>query len=87
MNSSGIKRGEAVFGDIRGWIDALRDADVLEKSGAKDWDVELGNIIRMMQGSGDGQLSCSLILKITMDPTRYVPEFSRGGTPVIPGSL
>ena len=54
MNSSGIKRGEAVFGDIRGWIDALRDADELEEiRGEVDWDVELGNIIRMMQGSGD----------------------------------
>ena len=40
MNGSGIKRGEAVFGDIRGWIDALRDADELEEvRGEVDWDV------------------------------------------------
>ena len=55
MSSSGINRGPAAFGDIRGWIDALRDADELEEiKGEVDWDVELGNIIRMMQGSGDG---------------------------------
>ncbi|CAN0587314.1 unnamed protein product, partial [Laminaria digitata] len=55
MSGSGIKRGPAVFGDLRGWIDALRDGNELEEiTGEVDWDVELGNIIRMMQGSGDG---------------------------------
>ena len=55
MSSSEIDRGSAIFGDIRGWIDALREADELEEvKGEVDWNVELGNIIRMMQGSGDG---------------------------------
>ena len=55
MNGSGTDRKPTVFGDLRGWIDALRDADELEEiTGEVDWDVELGNIIRMMQGSGDG---------------------------------
>ena len=55
MSGSGISRGPAVFGDIRGWIEALRDAEELEEiKGEVDWDVELGNIIRVMQGSGDG---------------------------------
>ena len=55
MGNSAIDRNPAVFGDLRGWIDALRDAGELEEiKGEVDWDVELGNIIRMMQGSGDG---------------------------------
>lgn len=55
MSGSDIKRSPAVFGDLRGWIDALRDGgELAEITGEVDWDVELGNIIRMMQGSGDG---------------------------------
>ena len=55
MSGLGIKCGPAVFGDLRGWIDALREGgELAEITGEVDWDVELGNIIRMMQGSGDG---------------------------------
>ena len=40
MTNSNIKRGKAQFGDLRGWIDALRDADELEEiKGEVDWDV------------------------------------------------
>ena len=55
MNESALNRGPAVFGDLRGWIDALREADELEEvTGEVDWDVEIGNLVRMIQGSGDG---------------------------------
>ena len=55
MNESELNRGPAVFGDLRGWIDALREAGELEEvTGEVDWDVEIGNLIRMIQGSGDG---------------------------------
>ena len=55
MDGSSINRGQAAFGDIRGWIEALRNAEELEElTGEVDWNVELGNVIRMMQGSGDG---------------------------------
>ena len=55
MNESVLNRGPAVFGDLRGWIDALREAGELEEvTGEVDWDVEIGNLVRMIQGSGDG---------------------------------
>ncbi len=55
MNELVFNRGQAVFGDLRGWIDTLREAGELEEvSGEVDWDVEIGNLVRMIQGSGDG---------------------------------
>ncbi len=85
MDGSGIKRGSAVFGDIRGWIDALRDGDELEEiTGEVDWDVELGNLIRMMQGSGDGPRSCFPISRITTARTPCVLGYLPAGMPVIP---
>ena len=53
--ASGIKRNKAAFGDLRNWIDALRDAGELHEIDAEvDWDVELGTIVRMGQGMGEG---------------------------------
>ena len=50
-----IKRDKAVFGDLRGWLDVLRDAGELHEIDAEvDWDVELGNIVRLSQGTGYG---------------------------------
>ena len=49
------RRQAAAFGDLRGWIDALRAAGELREIDARvDWDVELGTIVRMLQGTGDG---------------------------------
>ena len=31
MTNSNVKRGKTQFGDLRGWIDDLRDADELEE--------------------------------------------------------
>ena len=52
---SGIQRNPIAFGDLRGWIDALRKENELAEIDAEvNWDVELGNIIRMGQGTGHG---------------------------------
>ena len=43
------------FGDLRGWINALQAAGELKEIDAKvDWNVELGTILRLAQGQGDG---------------------------------
>ena len=53
--NSGIQRKPIAFGDLRGWIDALRKENELAEIDAEvNWDVELGNIIRMGQGTGHG---------------------------------
>lgn len=58
MNSpapSADDRKPTAYGDLRGWIDALRDADELAEINQEvHWDVELGTIIRMAQGTGSG---------------------------------
>ena len=47
-------RTPIAYGDMRGWIDALRVAGELKEISAEvDWDVELGTIYRMAQGKGD----------------------------------
>jgi len=48
-------RKTAVYGDLRGWIDALRrEGELKEFDAAVDWDVELGTIVRLTQGTGAG---------------------------------
>ena len=69
---------EAVFGDIRGWIDALRADELEEIRGEVDWDVELGNIIRMMQGSGDGQAFLFSNIKDYNGPDAMFQNFHGG---------
>ena len=50
-----VDRTPTAFGDLRGWIDALRAEDeLLEVNSEVDWDVELGTIVRMGQGTGQG---------------------------------
>jgi 4-hydroxy-3-polyprenylbenzoate decarboxylase len=56
-------RAQAVFGDMRGWIAALKDAgELVEVTGEVDWDVEIGTIIRLL--SGDGTLPAPLFTNI-----------------------
>jgi UbiD family decarboxylase len=44
------------FGDLRGWLAALKEAGELAETNAKvDWNIELGTITRIAQGTGDGQ--------------------------------
>ncbi|MPY71656.1 MAG: UbiD family decarboxylase [Alphaproteobacteria bacterium] len=48
-------RKPVAFGDLRGWLDALRaEGELLEVDSEVDWDCELGAIIRMGQGTGAG---------------------------------
>jgi 4-hydroxy-3-polyprenylbenzoate decarboxylase len=50
-----IARNPVSFGDLRGWIDALKAAGEHKDIDAEvDWDVELGTIMRLAQGTGDG---------------------------------
>ena len=50
-----VERKPVAFGDLRGWIDALRKAGELKEIGAEvDWNIELGTIMRLAQGPGNG---------------------------------
>lgn len=43
------------FGDLRGWLEALRAAGEFRAVAAEvDWNIELGTILRLAQGVGDG---------------------------------
>src|SRR5215469_5898854 len=50
-----LKREPAAFGDLRGWIAALKAAcEIREITAEVDWNIELGTIMRLAQGAGDG---------------------------------
>jgi UbiD family decarboxylase len=50
-----IERKPVAFGDLRGWIAALKAAGELHEVAAEvDWNIELGTIVRMAQGPGTG---------------------------------
>ncbi|MFM1815699.1 MAG: hypothetical protein RLZ98_2394 [Pseudomonadota bacterium] len=50
-----VKRKPVAFGDQRGWLKALKAAgEVREIEAEVDWNVELGTIMRLAQGEGDG---------------------------------
>jgi 4-hydroxy-3-polyprenylbenzoate decarboxylase len=51
-----IARKPVAFGDLRGWIAALRSAGELHEVDAEvDWNIELGTIMRLAQGPGTGK--------------------------------
>jgi 4-hydroxy-3-polyprenylbenzoate decarboxylase len=51
-----IKRTPVAFGDLRGWIAALKANDELAEIDAEvDWNIELGTIMRLAQGAGTGR--------------------------------
>ena len=44
-----------IFGDLRGWIDHLREQGELHEINAEvDWDVEIGTVVRKAIASGKG---------------------------------
>lgn len=50
-----VQRKPVAFGDMRGWIDALKDAGEYREVDAEvNWNVELGTITRLAQGPGTG---------------------------------
>ena len=54
-SNTSVDRQPVAYGDLRGWIDALRrEGELQEIDGQVDWDTELGTITRMLQGQGDG---------------------------------
>jgi UbiD family decarboxylase len=51
-----IERKPAAFGDLRGWIAALKAHNELHEIDAEvDWNIELGTIMRLAQGPGTGR--------------------------------
>ncbi|HEY6254542.1 MAG TPA: UbiD family decarboxylase [Xanthobacteraceae bacterium] len=51
-----IERKPVAFGDLRGWIAALKAYDELAEIDAEvDWNIELGTIMRLAQGPGTGR--------------------------------
>ena len=51
-----VERTPVAFGDMRGWIDALRAQGELQEINAEvDWNIELGTIMRLAQGPGTGK--------------------------------
>src|SRR5712691_2559835 len=51
-----LERKPVAYGDLRGWIDALRAAGELHEIDAEvDWNIELGTIMRLAQGPGTGR--------------------------------
>jgi UbiD family decarboxylase len=49
------EREPTAFGDLRGWIAALKSAGEIREIAAEvDWNIELGTIMRLAQGAGDG---------------------------------
>ncbi len=50
-----IERKPVAFGDLRGWIEALRAAGELHEINSEvDWNLELGTVMRLAQGPGTG---------------------------------
>jgi UbiD family decarboxylase len=51
-----IKRKPVAFGDLRGWIAALKANEELAEIDAEvDWNIELGTVMRLAQGPGTGR--------------------------------
>src|SRR5947209_16974134 len=49
-------RKPVAFGDLRGFVAALKAHDELKEIGAEvDWNIELGTIMRLAQGPGTGK--------------------------------
>lgn len=75
-----VERKQAAFGDLRGWIDALRaEGEVKEIDAEVDWDVELGTIIRMMQGDGTGPATLFNNIKDYNGPDAVCGKLFAGG--------
>src|SRR5262249_33991863 len=50
------ERRPVAFGDLRGWIEALKaQGELAEIDAEVDWNIELGTIMRLAQGPGTGK--------------------------------
>jgi UbiD family decarboxylase len=53
--SMNIERKPVAYGDLRGWIKALHAAgEIREIDVEVDWNIEIGTVMRLAQGTGDG---------------------------------
>src|SRR5436305_3612926 len=51
-----IERKPVTFGDLRGWIAAIKQqGELTEITAQVDWNIELGTIMRLAQGPGTGK--------------------------------
>src|SRR5262245_59119599 len=51
-----VARKPVAFGDLRGWIAALKaQGELAEIDAEVDWNIELGTIMRLAQGPGTGK--------------------------------
>ena len=51
-----VERRPTAFGDMRGWMEALRAQGELQEIDAEvDWNIELGTVMRLAQGPGTGK--------------------------------
>src|SRR5919197_1555702 len=75
-----VARKPVAFGDLRGWIAALKAAGELKEIAAEvDWNIELGTIMRMAQGPGTGPaLLFNNIKDYNMQGTRCRRVFGGG---------
>ena len=61
-----LERKPVAYGDLRGWIDALRAAGELHEINAEvDWNIELGTIMRLAQGPAPAVRSSSTTSRTT----------------------
>src|SRR5579864_3605356 len=50
-----VERKPVAYEDLRGWIKALAAAgEIAEIDAEVDWNIELGTVMRLAQGAGDG---------------------------------
>src|SRR5437899_10921076 len=64
------ERRSVAFGDLRGWIAALKAHDELQEIDAEvDWNIELGTIMRLAQGPGTGPAMLFINIKDYNKPT------------------
>ena len=51
-----VERKPVAFGDMRGWMEALRaQGELHEINSEVDWNIELGTVMRLAQGPGTGK--------------------------------
>ena len=82
-----IARKPAAFGDLRGWIAALKAHDELQEIDAEvDWNIELGTIMRLAQGPGTGRAMLFNNIKDYNKPdSRCRREYARNDLTPRPG--
>ena len=73
-----VERTPIAFGDMRGWIEALRAQGELQEINAEvDWNIELGTIMRLAQGPGTGKALIFNNIKDYNKPRQPLPPHLR----------